>query len=109
MAPKRDPKPRELTAREKGILFAKNNVPKPKVKPSGDADSKQGEGAGSNAGLNQINEEEFDEMQNTIGMHETQKEFEEGYSAAPVNTYLQLEEKHRAYQEEMDAIKRLLE
>jgi hypothetical protein len=28
------PKTRELTAREKGILFAKNSVPKPKINPN---------------------------------------------------------------------------
>ena len=63
------PKPRtvpqkELTSREKAIEFSKN-VPKPKVRPL----IQNGE-----EGLNQINEEEFDEMGITIGMHETNRD-----------------------------------
>jgi hypothetical protein len=57
--------PRELTAREKAIEFAKHNIPKPKPRQG------QVNVMASDGGLNMIHEEEFDEMGNTIGMRDT--------------------------------------
>lgn len=51
----RQEKPRELTAREKAIIYA-NSVPKPKAKQGGNGD------------LDQVKEEEFDSMGNTINL-----------------------------------------
>lgn len=74
---------REQSHREKAIEFAKQ-VPKPKPK--------------KDESLNQIQEEEFDEMGNTIGMTETNRE-----------QIKLLDIKNRVFANELDKIKELFE
>ena len=83
------PKPKEKTAREKAMEFAKNNVPKPKVKPSTVKDDK-----------GNIHEEEEDEVPEYLkGGKAVQK--------SEASEFLSmLDQRHQAYSDEVQKIKK---
>eukprot|EP00347_Sterkiella_histriomuscorum_P007402 403349061 len=104
-AKKKEEKPKEKTAREKALEFAKNNVPKPKVKSETTVNNGiTGQNEELNArkqsqDLNGIEEEEvdYDEFGNTIGV-----KYQRG------NEFDALNQKHDEYANEIEKIKQML-
>ncbi|CDW77089.1 UNKNOWN [Stylonychia lemnae] len=102
---KKEEKPKEKTSREKALEFAKNNVPKPKVKSESSTSSNQGEPKENNNNkklsedLDGIEEEnvDYDELGNTIGMR-----YQRG------NEFEMLNQKHDEYASEIEKIKQMI-